>query len=163
MLLWDISDPTDPKKVRSGAAAITGHIAIHIPAANTLISLPAIRDTKPTSSSILDVSDPAHPKEAGRWVGWEEGRRAEAECRRGFHGPANVSPDGKMISTGNTPDVVNLDISDTAHPKLIGALTHDRALHQCRHAVGSYRACPWDRKLLYVAPRRMAARCENDG
>lgn len=37
----------------------------------------------------------------------------------GFHGPANISPDGKMLTTGYVPDVVNLDISDPTKPRLI--------------------------------------------
>src|SRR5260370_41222773 len=41
---------------------------------------------------------------------------------QGFHGPATVSPDGKMISMGHPPALVNLDISDVSNPKLIGKL-----------------------------------------
>src|SRR4029077_10456138 len=72
----------------------------------------------------LDISDPAQPKEAGRW--WMTGQKAgetKPEGPEGFHGPANISPDGKMASMAYSPAVVNLDISDAANPKLIGKLT----------------------------------------
>jgi hypothetical protein len=38
-----------------------------------------------------------------------------------FHGPSNVSPDGKMVSVG-TPAAINLDIGDMANLKLVGRL-----------------------------------------
>src|SRR5215468_6649413 len=64
------------------------------------------------------------PKEAGRW--WMPGQKAgeaKPEGPEGFHGPANISPDGKMASMAYSPAVMNLDISDAANPKLIGKLT----------------------------------------
>src|SRR5262249_27205925 len=61
---------------------------------------------------ILDIRDPAHPKEAGRW--WMPGQKAgetKPEGPEGFHGPANISADGKVASMAYSPAVVNLDIS----------------------------------------------------
>jgi hypothetical protein len=66
---------------------------------------------------ILDVSDPAHPKEAGRWSmpGQKEGE-PRGIGPQGFHGPAMISPDGKMASMGYPPALINLDITDIANP-----------------------------------------------
>src|SRR5262249_50126441 len=70
---------------------------------------------------ILDISDPAQPKEAGRW--WMTGQRegeTKPEGPEGFHGPANISPDGKVASMAYSPAAVNLGIRDVTKPKLIG-------------------------------------------
>ena len=76
---------------------------------------------EPLAVIIVDVSDPTKPKEAGRW--WYPGQK-DGEDDKGlfasFHGPVNVSPDGKTATIGYTPSVLNLDISDVAHPKMIG-------------------------------------------
>ena len=68
-----------------------------------------------------------------------------------------------MISTGYTPDVINLDISDIAHPKLIGRLTMTPpfmyAGTQSLHSVLPL----WDRKLLYASSEAMAPGCDKDG
>src|SRR5215467_2526359 len=109
---------------------------------------------------ILDISDPAQPKEAGRW--WMTGQRegeTKPEGPEGFHGPANISPDGKVASMAYSPAAVNLDISDVTNPKLIGKLTFSPPFV----AVGApslHTALPlWDRNLLYVNSEAIAERC----
>ena len=90
---------------------------------------------------ILDVSDPSNPKEAGRW--WMPGQKegeTKGEGPEGFHGPANVSPDGKMIAMGYAPAVVNLDISDIANPKLLGKLKFSPPFISVGGAIAAHRA-----------------------
>jgi hypothetical protein len=108
----------------------------------------------------LDISDPARPKEAGRW--WMPGQKngePKSEGPEGFHGPANISPDGKMASMAYSPGVINLDISDAANPKLIGKLTFSPPFV----AVGApslHTVLPlWERNLLYVNSEAIAERC----
>jgi hypothetical protein len=110
---------------------------------------------------IVDVSDPAKPKEAGRW--WYPGQKdgeADPGMYAGFHGPANVSPDGKTITTGYTPSVINLDISDIAHPKLIGEVRMSPPFAevgtQSVHSVLPL----WDRKLIYANSESMKVECQ---
>ena len=89
-----------------------------------------------------------------------EGRRTGEPFPVGFHGPVNVSPDGKMASLGYTPDVVNLDISDPTNPKLIGRL-HITEPFASVGMQSVHTVLPiWDRKLLYVSSEalRSAAR-----
>jgi hypothetical protein len=73
---------------------------------------------------ILDVQDPKSPREAGRW--WMPGQ-AENETAvkpaAGFHGPAYLHPDGRTLTLGYTPAIVNLDISNPSQPKVVGELT----------------------------------------
>ena len=49
-------------------------------------------------------------------VGQKAGE-TKGEGPEGFHGPASISPDGKIASMAYSPAVVNLDINDAANPK----------------------------------------------
>ena len=69
----------------------------------------------------LDISDPAHPKEAGRfWLpGQKEGEPAPPQPIS-FHGPAII--DGNKAYLGYGYSIVTLDITDIASPKMLGRL-----------------------------------------
>jgi len=165
ILLWDISDPVNPKQISEWTGGAVGAHRNSYPGgkyAYLSTSYPGFKGGN--ILVILDVSDPAHPKEAGKW--WQPGQKdgePPAKIFEGFHGPANISPDGKMLSAGYTPDVVNLDISDPAQPKLIGSLQ----LMPPFASVGSqsiHTVLPlWDRKLLYVSSEASAAECKDKG
>ncbi len=67
---------------------------------------------------VLDVSDPLHPKDVGKW--WQPGQKdgePKSPFPEGFHGPVNVSPDGKWATLPYTPDLVNLDLTDPTNPE----------------------------------------------
>ena len=73
---------------------------------------------------VLDISDPAHPVEAGRW--WVPGQHlagGETPAKPGIslHGPA--VPDGDLVYLPyGSAGVVVLDISDVSAPRLVGEL-----------------------------------------
>jgi hypothetical protein len=164
ILLWDISDPENPKQVGSWQGGATGAHRNSYPGGKYAYLSTSYPGFKLHIMVILDVSDPAHPKEVGKY--WQPGQKdgePPAQFPEGFHGPVNVSPDGKMASFGYTPDVVNLDISDPAHPKLIGKLhitePFAKVGMQSVHTVLPL----WDRKLLYVSSEASKERCEDDG
>ena len=164
VIFWDISDPINPKQITGWGTGPTGAHRNSYPGgkyAYLATSYPGFRNK---ILVIVDVSDPAHPKEVGKWwqPGQKEGEPASGSAA-GFHGPANISPDGKMLSTGYTPDVVNLDITDPTQPKLIGKLQITPPFAsvggQSLHTVLPL----WDRKLLYVSSEAMAERCQDNG
>src|SRR5262249_28074535 len=109
--------------------------------------------------------DSRHQRSGASEGGWSlvdagtKGGRRQTGGAGGFHGPANISPAGKMASMAYSPAVVNLDISDAANPKLIGKLTFSPPFV----AVGApslHTALPlWDRNLLYVNSEAIAERC----
>ena len=161
-LLWDISDPVNPKQL---AHWKTGDIGTHrnsYPGGKYAYMSAAAPGYRGYILIILDVSDPANPKEAGRWAmpGQKQGETGEPPF--GFHGPANISPDGKMASMGYAPAVINLDISDIANPKLIGKLQFTppfiSAGSQSEHTVLPL----WDRKLLFAMSEASAEGCDRD-
>ncbi|HEX9465474.1 MAG TPA: hypothetical protein VGB82_22960 [Alphaproteobacteria bacterium] len=159
--LWDISTPGDPKLVGKWESHAAGtHRNVYAGGNHAWLSatVPGFRGF---ILVVLDVSNPAQPKEAGRW--WYPGQKADenpGEVTPSFHGPVHVSPDGKMISTGYTPAVINLDISDPAHPKLIGQLVMIPPFvntgTQSIHTVVPL----WDKKLLYVNSESSKSNCE---
>jgi len=164
VLLWDISDPENPKQVGSWQGGATGAHRNSYPGGKYAYLSTSYPGFKLHIMVILDVSDPAHPKEVGKY--WQPGQKdgePPSPYPEGFHGPVNVSPDGKMASFGYTPDVLNLDISDPAHPKLIGKLhitePFAKVGMQSVHTVLPL----WDRKLLYVSSEASKERCQDDG
>jgi hypothetical protein len=113
---------------------------------------------------VLDVSDPAHPKDVGKW--WQPGQKdgePASPYPEGFHGPVNMSPDGKWATLPYTPDLVNLDLSDPTNPKLIGKVHFTEPFAsvgiQSVHTVLPL----WDRKLAYVSSEAQKPECKDDG
>jgi hypothetical protein len=163
ILIWDISDPVNPKQLSQWKTGMTGTHRNSYPGGRYAYLSAAAKGFTDRILVILDVSDPSDPKEAGRW--WMPGQK-EGETQPpgpiGIHGPANISPDGKMASMGYAPAVVNLDISDVANPKLIGRLNFSppfiSAGAQSLHSVLPL----WDRNLLHVNSEASAERC-NEG
>ena len=164
VLLWDISDPENPKQVGSWQGGATGAHRNSYPGGKYAYLSTSYPGFKLHIMVILDVSDPAHPKEVGKY--WQPGQKdgePPSPFPEGFHGPVNVSPDGKMASFGYTPDVVNLDISDPTHPKLIGKLHITEPFAQVGMQSVHTVLPLWDRKLLYVSSEASKERCQDNG
>jgi len=162
MIFWDISDPVNPKEITRWGSGTTGAHRNSYPGGKYAYLSTSYPGFRGKILVILDVSDAAHPKEVGRWWQPKDGEPAVGPVG-GFHGPANISPDGKMLTTGYVPDVVNLDISDPTQPKLIGKLQITTPFA----SVGSqslHTTLPlWDRKLIYVSSEAMDERCRDNG
>jgi len=163
--LWDISDPENPKKVGEWNGGSTGSHRNVYPGgryAYLATSMPGYRGNIMVA---IDVSDPANPKEAGRWwvPGQKEGEAASTEYPPGFHGPLFPSPDGKWATMPYTPYILNLDISDIANPKMIGALKMTPPFAkvgvQSVHTVMPL----WDRQLLFASSEARDSDCKDDG
>jgi hypothetical protein len=163
VLIWDIADPVNPQLLAHWKTGAGGTHRNSYPGGRYAYLSAAAPGFTGHILSIVDVSDPRQPKEAGRW--WMPGQK-QGEPKHGgpegFHGPANISPDGKMASMGYAPGVINLDISDVANPKLIGRLDFSPPFanvgSQSLHTVLPL----WDRNLLYVNSESSAERC-NEG
>jgi hypothetical protein len=125
--LWDISDPANPRPVGQWETGAYGTHRNSYPGGRYAYAAAFRPGFRGRVMVILDVSDPSHPREVTEWhqYGQKDGETlAEGQARSGgFHGPAQISPDGKMLTTAYAPDLINLDITDIAHPKVIGRLT----------------------------------------
>jgi hypothetical protein len=162
IVLWDVSAPANPKQISKFEVSGFGTHRNSYPGGKYAYLSASMAGYRGMSLVIVDVSDPAHPKFVSQWAqfGQRRGEEREDKLVPSFHGPASVSPDGKMLTMGYHPYVVNLDISDIAHPKLIGRTQvippFANNVTQSVHTVLPY----WDRKLLYVSGEPKAANCK---
>ena len=129
LLIWDISDPLNPKQLSHWK---TGGIGTHrngYPGGNYVNVSAGLPGYRGNILVFLDISDPRNPKEASRW--WMPGQKegeppitdpsgARVPTNPGYHGPAYI--EGNLAYLGYGPAVVILDISDITKPKQVGRL-----------------------------------------
>lgn len=125
VIVWDISDPVNPKELSRWKTNGTGTHRNGYPGgkyANLAAGMPGYNGQ---ILVFLDISDPKNPKEASRfWMpGQKEGETPIGKNIYGFHGPAYI--DGDRAYLGYTPWFAMIDISDITKPKLIGSLSFD--------------------------------------
>lgn len=160
--LWDVSDPTNPKELSHWETGAFGTHRNVYPGGKYAFLSASAPGYRGMILVVLDVSDPKHPKKVGQWAqfGQKPGEERDDHLIPSFHGPAMVSPDGKTLIVGFTPDVVNLDISDITQPKLIGKVQmigpFAYNVMQSVHTVIPY----WDKKILYVSGEPKLANCK---
>jgi hypothetical protein len=125
VLIWDIGDRLNPKQLGQFKTGSTGthrnwysggkymHLAAEMPGFKNHIYV------------IVDISDPAHPAEVGRWwvKGQRDGETPPAPPGTILHGPPFVVGDKVFLSYGGAGMYI-LDISDVAHPKEVGHLSY---------------------------------------
>ena len=124
LLIWDISDPLNPRQLGHWKTGSTGVHRAGYPGGryvNMAANMPGFMGQ---ILVFLDISDPANPKEAGRWwmPGQKQGEAPAGPGRGGisFHGPAMV--DGNRAILGYGSSFVILDISDISNPKPVSQL-----------------------------------------
>ena len=120
-LIWDISDPVNPKLLSHWRTGGRGVHRVGYPGGKYMNVAAGMPGYTGQILVFVDISDPKNPKEAGRW--WLPGQK-EGEPRTGpvgsLHGPAFI--DGTKAYLGYGPSVVILDIADISSPKLVGRL-----------------------------------------
>jgi hypothetical protein len=121
--IWDLKDPLNPQKLGQYK---TGSLGTHRNGyqGGRYMHLSAIMPGyKGNIYVIVDISDPAHPVEAGRWwvPGQKDGESPAAPPGTMLHGPAFIVGNIAYLPYGGAGMVI-LDISDVAHPKKIGQL-----------------------------------------
>jgi hypothetical protein len=159
---WDVRDPLQPQRLSEWKPRGYGTHRNVYPGGPYAFMSAWIEGYRGQSILvILDVRDPRNPHEAGRW--WWPGQREDEtpfEPAPGYHGPANVSADGKMLTLGYTPAVVNLDISDVAHPKLIGKLIFSPLAKVGTQAI--HTVLPLPNHRLHVSTEPSAPGCDDE-
>jgi len=125
VLIWDISDRLNPKQVghfKTGSNGThrnwyAGGKYMHLAA-----DMPGFKNDIYVN---VDISDPAHPVEVGRWwvKGQADGELPPAPPGTILHGPPFVAGDKVFLPYGGAGMYI-LDISDMAHPKEVGHLSY---------------------------------------
>jgi hypothetical protein len=122
--LWDVSDPESPRllsKYRYGAIGTHRNFYAGGPYVHATASVPGMEGF---ILSILDVSDPTSPREAGRWFLPEQftaGGAAAPPIRPSHHGPAYPVGDRAYLPYGQGGLVI-LDIGEVSDPRLVSRL-----------------------------------------
>jgi hypothetical protein len=125
VLIWDISNPLSPElyshwKTGNPTSMAGTHRNVY-PGGKYAYLSAAMPGYTSNILVILDISDPKHPKEAGRWwMPGQKGGEQPAVKNIGFHGPPIIDGDRAYLGYGGS--VVVLDIADKSSPKLIGRL-----------------------------------------
>ncbi len=164
LIIWDISDPLNPKELSRWSSGQGGTHRNSYPGGRYAYLSSGYPGYQGGGILvILDVSDPTNPQEVGRWA--QPGmNKAAGETLRpntpyGFHGPAMVSPDGRTLVMAFAPSLVILDISDPSKPQEISRIDFSPPFIN----VGSqslHSALPlWDRNLVYVSSEARDERC----
>jgi len=158
---WDVSDPRNPVRLSGWRPRGYGTHRNVYPGGSYAFMSSWIEGYRGQSILvILDVSDPKKPREVGRW--WWPGQRDDEtpEPESGYHGPATLSGDGRMLTLGYTPGVVNLDVSDIAHPKLVGSLVFSPLAKVGTQAI--HTVIPIPNHLLHVSTEPSAPGCKDE-
>jgi len=127
VLVWDIKDPVNPRKLGQFRTGGSGTHRNGYPGGRYVHLAAGMSGYQGNIYVILDISNPARPVEAGRW--WIPGQNVAGGekfppgtvGRPGLHGPVAVEGDLAYLPYGSGGMIV-LDISDVAHPKLVGRL-----------------------------------------
>jgi hypothetical protein len=123
VIIWDLTDPIRPERLgqfRTGGAGTHRnfydggryvHLAADMPGFSGNIYV------------IIDIVDPTHPVEVGRWwvFGQKEGETDEPPAAVSVHGPPYVVDNLVYLPYG-AAGLIILDISDVTNPMLVGQL-----------------------------------------
>lgn len=148
VLVWDLGDPVQPRLLSHWRTGGKGthrnyynggryvHLAAAMPGFNRHIYV------------ILDIADPAHPREVGRWFLPEQylagGGKPDGVVA--LHGPAAVEGDRAYLPYG-AGGMVILDVADVAAPRLVSRLDFGEALGSW---LGVHTVVPLPRRGLAV-------------
>lgn len=162
IIIWDVSNPTEPVEISRWESGAYGTHRNIYPGGDYVFLSSSAPGYRGQILRILDISDLENPQVVGHWA--QFGQRLGEERQDGvmpsFHGPAIISPDGKIAVVGFTPDVVTLDISDITNPTVIGRLQivppFVNNVTQSVHTVIPY----WDRELIYAVGEPKAVNCK---
>ncbi len=90
LLIWDISDPENPKQLTAWKGGAGGSHRNSYPGGKYAYLSTTMPGYTGRILVILDVSDPAHPVVAGQW--WRQGRRTAKPRPRASRRPACTGP-----------------------------------------------------------------------
>lgn len=154
IVLWSIADPAKPVELGRWETGAYGTHRNSYPGGRYAFVTAARPDFRGMQLVVLDVSNPKAPKEVTNW--YLPGQAAADPIKPGdpvpnFHGPAQLSPDGKRMVMAFQPYVLNMDVTDITRPTVIGKLQlvppFPDVGAQSLHTALPY----WDKGLLYVS------------
>ncbi len=156
--LWDVTDPATPHLRGAIGFGAHGTHRSYYAGGNLLHATASVPGATGNIYLLLDVSDPSHPIERGRWslpAQWEPDRPTDQ--RISLHGPPYPDGDLVYLPYGRAGMIV-LDIADPSHPSEIGRLEQGPAFSS---AIAMHTVVPLpDRDLAVVNTEAIAERSE---
>jgi hypothetical protein len=155
-LIWDIKKPTEPKllgQFKTGGFGThrnfySGGRYVHL-ASN-------MHGFRTNMYTVVDIADPANPKEVARW--WMKGQHRDEEPTGpvgSLHGPAYVQGNRAYLGYGRQGGII-LDVSDVAHPKLLSQFS----IGDFGSIIGAHTYLPLpERKLAILTTEAILENC----
>jgi len=159
VLIWDLKDPLNPQKLGQFKTGSLGTHRNGYPGGKYMHLSANMRGYKGNIYVIVDISNPAHPKEAGRW--WVPGQRDDetppAPPGTMLHGPAFIAGNLSYLPYGGAGMII-LDISDVAHPKKVGQLSMSPPFAS---GIGVHTVIPLpDKGIAFINSEALAEDCK---
>jgi hypothetical protein len=151
-LVWDVRAPTEPRLLSRISLGGSGSHRNFWAGGRWLHMAANPAGFRGYVYVAVDLADPEHPVEAGRWwlpgQGPDEERATEAEGLS-LHGPPYVVDDRAFLSYGGAGLVI-LDVADPAQPTLISRFPVAPPFHGGLWGSGVHSALPLPRRRLAV-------------
>ncbi|HLG73119.1 MAG TPA: hypothetical protein VK009_22075 [Chloroflexota bacterium] len=162
--IWDVSDPTDPKKLGHWQGGGDGCHRNYYDGGRYVHASAHLKGFNKRQYVCVDIDDPEHPRIVGQW--WFPGqntaageRFSEADAHKHvqLHGPAYVEGDYAYCSW-EAAGMVILDVRDLSAPKLAGHLPIDPPFS---NMIPCHTALPLpDRQLVVINGESIKERCD---
>jgi len=121
-LIWDISAPTNARLLGQFPTGSTGTHRNFYDGGNLVHAAAGAPGFNGKIYRIIDIADPANPREAGRFYLPEQIEGApKSGLKFSCHGPAHVEGNRAYLSYGDGGGII-VDISDVARPQMIGQI-----------------------------------------
>jgi hypothetical protein len=120
--IFDVSNPTEPKRIGHFQTGSSGTHRNFYDGGNLVHAAAAAEGLNGKIYRIIDIADPAKPREVGRFALPEQ---ADGALTNGLkfscHGPAHVEDKRAYVSYGDGGGII-LDVSDISAPKMVSQL-----------------------------------------
>jgi hypothetical protein len=119
--IFDVTDPTHPRQIGHFRTGSTGTHRNFYAGGNLVHAAAGAPGMTGKIYRIVDIADPAKPREAGRFWLSEQAGGATPGLKFSLHGPAHIEGDRAYLPYGDGGAII-LDISDLSHPRMVSQL-----------------------------------------
>ena len=121
-LIWDVSNPTEPRQLGHFHTGSTGTHRNFYDGGTIVHAAAGAPGFDKKIYRMIDISDPAQAHEISRfWLPEQADGAVKTGARLSCHGPPHVEGDRAYLSYGDGGGII-LDISDLRHPRMISQL-----------------------------------------
>jgi hypothetical protein len=119
--IFDVSAPTQPRQIGHFQTGSTGTHRNFYAGGNLVHAAAAAPGMTGKIYRVVDIADPAKPREVARFSLPEQAHGATAGPKFSLHGPAHIEGDRAYLPYGDGGAII-LDVSDLSHPRMVSQL-----------------------------------------